>query len=454
MRRRRRSKSSSASEGTPPFIFAHRGLSESAPEDSISSWNLAAQAGYALEGDFRLSSDSVAVCMHDATVDRTTDGTGNVSGKTLAQLVALDNGSKFNSVGYPTERVPTLDQMLDVCRQYNVWAIPEISDQLLAAGRNICTGIRNKGVQNRCIVQMFEASPYTILKQLKADFPEIVFIALVLTAGATPVPAELQAAGIGFIGPDIGSAYFTPAWVASMQAAGIKVAPYTIDTLPQRVTAVAASPDRMFSGRPRLAASDMYAAGVWTENWTGISKWMWGEDWFNSGILNATCPRPYNGSCGIDDTSATNMGAVCIARPLPTSGTYTIDMSVTLKATNADPTRWCGFQLLQQDFLVNTFAPVNTGRNGYGAIIRQNGTVEIGKYVSGLSTSTLATQASTGLVVGTPVALRLTVSPTQIILKRLDTNATATATDNTFRGGKLGLIWANMAARFGPIVGS
>jgi glycerophosphoryl diester phosphodiesterase len=454
MYRRQRSKSYSAYEGVPAYIFAHRGLSESAPEDSLSSWNLAAQAGYAVEGDFRISSDGVPVCMHDATVDRTTDGTGSVSTMTAAQLAALNNGSKFNATGYATERVPTMAQMLDLIRPTSVWALPEISDQTLAAGRIICNVIRDRGMQNRCMVQMFELPPYAILKQLDAEYPEIAKIVLVQTAWAAPIPADLTAAGIRFVGPDVGSAYFNAAWVASLKAAGIKAAPYTVDTTAQRAIAIAAAPDRMFSGRPRLATSDLYAAGVWTENWTGISKWMWGEDWSSSGILNVTCPRPYNGSCGIDDISATSTGAVCIARPLPTSGSYTIDMSVTLKAANADPTRWCGIQLLQQDLLVTSFSPVNAGRNGYGAIIRQNGTVEVAKYVSGVTSSTLATQASTGLVVGTPVPLRLTVSPTQIILKRLDTNATATATDNTFRGGKLGLIWANMASRVGPIVGS
>lgn len=456
--RRRRSSYSANPEGSPSLIFAHRGLSESAPEDSLSAWQKAAAAGYACEGDFRLSSDNGIICLHDATLDRTTNGTGAPNLQTLAALVALDNGSKFNSVGYAAERIPTLAQMLAVCKAAGVWAIPEISDQTLAAGRLICNAVRAAGMQNRSIVQCFDPAPYNILKVLVGEYPEIQFMALVNTAWGAPVPAAVAAAGIRWVGPDINSAFFNQAWVQSMQAVGVKVCPYTIDSDTLRTAALAAGVDRMFSGRPRLATSGLYAAAPLSETWTGISQYMWGEDWLIIGTTNVspTLPRPGNGNVGIDDTTAAVMGAINIAKPLPAAGvTYTIDTTITLKATNADATRWWGFQVCcQQDSMVTIFNPVNAGRNAYGALIRQNGTMEIAKYASGVISSTLATQASTALVLNTPVPLRLTVSPTNITLRRTDTSVQVTAADATWRAGKLGLMWTSLACRIGPLVGA
>ena len=53
-----------------------------------------------VEVDIRLTSDGVAVLMHDSTVDRTTDGTGPIANMTLAQVKQLDAGSWFGSAVY------------------------------------------------------------------------------------------------------------------------------------------------------------------------------------------------------------------------------------------------------------------------------------------------------------------------------------------------------------------
>jgi glycerophosphoryl diester phosphodiesterase len=57
------------------------------------------------------TSDGKLVLMHDASLDRTTDGTGAVSGKTLAQLKLLDAGSWF-APNFTGERIPLLEEMI------------------------------------------------------------------------------------------------------------------------------------------------------------------------------------------------------------------------------------------------------------------------------------------------------------------------------------------------------
>lgn len=79
------------------------------PENTLRSFVAAQQAGLDLiELDLHLSKDGALVVMHDADVDRTTDGTGPIAEKTLAELRALDAGRG--------ERVPVFEEVLDAVR--------------------------------------------------------------------------------------------------------------------------------------------------------------------------------------------------------------------------------------------------------------------------------------------------------------------------------------------------
>jgi glycerophosphoryl diester phosphodiesterase len=98
---------------TCPLNLAHRGASAYAPENTLAAFRLAADMGAdGIELDAKLSRDGAMVVMHDATVDRTTNGSGRVSDLTLAQLQRLDAGSKFGAQ-FAGERIPTLDEVID-----------------------------------------------------------------------------------------------------------------------------------------------------------------------------------------------------------------------------------------------------------------------------------------------------------------------------------------------------
>ena len=96
-----------------PLNLAHRGASAYAPENTLAAFRSAAEIGAdGVELDAKLSRDGAIVAMHDASVDRTTDGSGRVSALTLAELKRLDAGSKFDPK-FGGERVPTLDEVVD-----------------------------------------------------------------------------------------------------------------------------------------------------------------------------------------------------------------------------------------------------------------------------------------------------------------------------------------------------
>src|SRR5512140_263558 len=96
-----------------PVVFAHRGASAHAPENTLASFDLAfAQGADAIELDAQLTADGEIVVFHDATLDRATDGTGRLSQKTLAELRALDAGSSF-SPKHRGEKIPLLEEVFD-----------------------------------------------------------------------------------------------------------------------------------------------------------------------------------------------------------------------------------------------------------------------------------------------------------------------------------------------------
>ena len=96
-----------------PVVIAHRGESSGAPENTLSAFKAALASGTnGIEFDVHLTKDGHPVVIHDATVDRCTDGTGTVLDMTLEQLKALDAGTWF-AAPYEGERVPTLDEAIE-----------------------------------------------------------------------------------------------------------------------------------------------------------------------------------------------------------------------------------------------------------------------------------------------------------------------------------------------------
>lgn len=94
-----------------PVIFAHRGASAYAPENTMAAFRLAIeQKADAIELDLKLSSDGHVVVIHDSTVDRTTTSKGFVSEKTAYELSRLDAGSHFD-FAFRGEPVPLLEDV-------------------------------------------------------------------------------------------------------------------------------------------------------------------------------------------------------------------------------------------------------------------------------------------------------------------------------------------------------
>lgn len=96
-----------------PIIFAHRGASVSAPENTMSAFELAVKLGAkAIELDTMLSGDGIPVVIHDQMLERTTNGHGQVVDYKYSELAQLDAGSWFSDA-YKGEKIPVLSRILE-----------------------------------------------------------------------------------------------------------------------------------------------------------------------------------------------------------------------------------------------------------------------------------------------------------------------------------------------------
>lgn len=98
----------------------HRGYSVGAPENTIPAYIMSREKGFTyVECDVSFTKDGVAVLLHDATIDRTSNGSGNISSLTYEQVLQYDFGSWF-SADYEGVKIPTLDEFLITCKGLGV----------------------------------------------------------------------------------------------------------------------------------------------------------------------------------------------------------------------------------------------------------------------------------------------------------------------------------------------
>ncbi|MBT3154081.1 glycerophosphodiester phosphodiesterase [Streptomyces sp. CHD11] len=136
------------------LTIGHRGVMGVEPENTLRSFVAAQEAGLdVIELDLHLSKDGALVVMHDREVDRTTDGTGAIADKTLAELRALDAGRG--------ERVPLFEEVLDTVRTPLQAEIKDIT-----AARALAAVMNERGLAGRVEVASFHDEALTEIARL------------------------------------------------------------------------------------------------------------------------------------------------------------------------------------------------------------------------------------------------------------------------------------------------
>ena len=153
------------------FVAAHRGWREKYPENTIEAFKAALDLGVdQLETDVRITKDGELVLIHDATVDRTTNGTGNVCDFTLAELKALDAGGGA--------KIPTLIEFMELVKDHPTITLDIEFKEYPTEGRealaySVCDRvlkiIDDYGFTDRCVVNTFSGKLHEYINDTYKD---------------------------------------------------------------------------------------------------------------------------------------------------------------------------------------------------------------------------------------------------------------------------------------------
>jgi glycerophosphoryl diester phosphodiesterase len=237
------------------IVIGHRGASGHAPEHTFASWDRALEMGVDyIEQDLQMTSDGVLVVMHDATLDRTTSGSGEVIAHTLEQIKQLDAGSWFDK-SFAGERVPTLRELFERYGRDASYYIetknPEDAPGMEAALLELILefGLRAGAVEKwQVLIQSFSTPS---LLEIRERDPELPLIQLIEKEYSS---ADIQqrlpdihnyAVGIGPAGTSVDEALGEAA-----HAHGLVVHPYTVNEAAEMRRLIALGVDGMFTDFP------------------------------------------------------------------------------------------------------------------------------------------------------------------------------------------------------------
>ncbi len=206
-----------------PYLMAHRGNRVTCPENTIAAFRRAIEEGAdILETDLHLTADDAFVCIHDATVDRTTDGSGEVAGMTLSEIKALS--AAYGRAEFSAERVPTLAELAAMVPADVAVALELKSDRFLEPKvcRDLVTELDRTGIGAQTVILSFSMARIQAVQAVAPDIP----IGWITISG--PWPRR----GVQMLGPFWPLLLLNPFYVRIAHARGQVVCP--LDPLPDK----------------------------------------------------------------------------------------------------------------------------------------------------------------------------------------------------------------------------
>lgn len=158
----------------PPAIFAHRGASRYAPENTLSAFQLAiAQHADGIELDVHLTADGEVVVIHDRDLSRTTDGAGYVDQMSLADIRKVDAGEG--------QLIPTLKEVLDLVGTEAILNIElkGFSTSAPHLPQAVIDILKAHGLEKDVILSSFQPRLLAITRRLQTD----IKVGLLMTTG-------------------------------------------------------------------------------------------------------------------------------------------------------------------------------------------------------------------------------------------------------------------------------
>ena len=211
-----------------PLFVAHRGGGSLAPENTLSAMRTGTHFGYKMaEYDVKLSSDGVAILMHDSVLDRTTNGKGSAGDLTFADIAGLDAGSWY-SPSFAGETVPTLEAIARYTQAVGMASNIEIKP---TPGLEALTGARVAELAqtlwaNAALPPLLSSFSIESLRAAKQAVPNLPrgWITESLTEGWQRTVSELECVSI-----HLNHTLVTQELIAELRRAGLRIAVWTVN---------------------------------------------------------------------------------------------------------------------------------------------------------------------------------------------------------------------------------
>ncbi|MDT2743937.1 glycerophosphodiester phosphodiesterase family protein [Enterococcus asini] len=209
--------------------IAHRGNNTTYPENSIPAF-LTARRHWGIETDIQVTSDGQWVVMHDATVDRTTNGTGAVASMTLAQFRALrfDTGTNLSYLTDAEKTPPTFEEYLLICKQTNKVPVVEIKSYAYTETHyDLLKETLNRfGYdETNCVIISFD---FTVLVKIRILYPNMELHYLVDSITTSNINQAISLGIPAAISSNYNQTSVNDANIKLIHAAGLKVAVWTV----------------------------------------------------------------------------------------------------------------------------------------------------------------------------------------------------------------------------------
>lgn len=236
-----------------PAIFAHRGASAYAPENTLAAFRLALEQGVdGIEMDVGLCADEQVVVIHDSTVDRTTEGSGQVIQMSLQALRELDAGSFFDQA-YQGERIPLFNEALELIGQ-RAFIVVELKYHGVASIKlveKVIEAIRAHALEGNILISSFHPLMLRWARRLSPVLP-VAQLTLHGSAGALlRSPIGRLILNYQALHPDYRDV--NPALLKRMHGYHCRLHAYTVDRTEEMLALFRLGIDGIFTNDPVLA---------------------------------------------------------------------------------------------------------------------------------------------------------------------------------------------------------
>ncbi|GAA0943909.1 hypothetical protein GCM10009554_37640 [Kribbella koreensis] len=419
------------------YLVAHRGVGDVFPEHSMESYDAAVGWGVqAMEVSVGITADSVLVCMHDTTLDRTTNLTGNLRAVKYSQLEKgwLQIPRLGPQWAEKKLKVPLFE---DVLRKYGGRVILAIEAKDERAYAPMMAMVAKYRLESAVLIKTYFKS------KLIADVKSLglgVFAYFTTPDEMTPetiqsVAAQLSPRTDAIVVPNSGpGGYLDVSLVEAAVATGIPIWPYPLH---------------------RRADVAHYTAlgmqGAVTSNLgyiLGKTEQVTTDQWAAGAVVSGELTRdPYDdrfavswgrgGSIGLAAKGTQHFLTLGNLGPI-TSPVYSVEFQASFAALPVDPLASLSLAFGHEDdsYYENRIGTVS----GYHAILQANGELGLWAHRSGQRPGVkLAVRKSAPVFAGEWMRFRLDVTPTTLTWSRLDHPTKVTVEDKTYRGGYLHL---------------